>query len=411
MHRNRTLPVLLTIVVLLPVLATPVAGESRQFRGPERDGHFGASGLLTSWPESGPALLWSAENLGESYASITVAGDRIYITGKFADRGVAMALDRAGKLVWKTEIGTEHAGNGYPGTRTTPSYDDGTLFLVSSMGQATALAAATGEILWQVDLLQRFGGKNTYFGLAESPLVDGERVIVTPGGTDASVVALDRKTGETVWATRGLSDSAAYCNPRLVELGGKRQIVTLVAKHLVGIDPADGKILWRHEYPVQYDIHAVSPLTAGRFIYVTHGYDQGGTLFELAADGKSVQEKWKEPELDVHHGGAVLADGRIYGAGSNKSWHVLDLETGEQLASIRRLGKGSVIMADGLLYGYTEDGKVHLVNPDPKSFAVISSFDITQGEGQHWSHPVIADGVLYVRHGDVLMAFDIRAAS
>lgn len=403
---KRILPVLMIIAFGVPVL-----GDSMQFRGPERDGHFTATGLRTSWPEGGPPLLWSAEGLGESYASMAVVGDHIYTTGKIGDRGVAFALDRSGKQVWKSEYGAEHDGRGYPGSRTTPTYADGSVFLLSSMGMATALDAKTGKIQWQVDLLKRFGGENIFFGVSESPLVDGDRVIFTPGGTDASLVALDRKTGDTVWTTKGLSDGAAYCNPRLVELGGQRQIVTLVSKSLVGLDPETGAILWRQEYPAQYDIHAVSPLVSGRKIYVTHGYDQGGTLFELAADGKSVTQKWKEEDLDVHHGGAVLHDGKIYGAASNKTWFVLDFETGEQLASIRRLGKGAIVMADGLLYGYTEDGSVHLVNPDPAEFEVISSFEITQGEGQHWSHPVVEDGVLYIRHGEVLMAYDVRAAS
>lgn len=403
---KRILPILTLFVFTSPILA-----DSLQFRGPERDGHFPATGLRASWPEGGPPLLWSAEGLGETYASMAVVGDRIYTTGKLGTKGVAFALDRSGKQVWKTEYGAEHEGNGYPGSRTTPTYADGSLFLMSSMGEATALDAKTGKIQWQVNLLKKFGGENIYFGVSESPLVDGDRVIFTPGGKDASLVALDRKTGNTVWTTKGLSDGAAYCNPVLVELGGKRQIVTLVSKSLVGLDPETGSILWRQDYPVQYDIHAVSPLVSGRKIYVTHGYDQGGTLFELAADGKSMTQKWKEADLDVHHGGAVLADGKIYGAASNKTWFVLDFETGKQLASIRRLGKGAVVMADGLLYGYTEDGSVHLVNPDPARFEVISSFKITQGEGQHWSHPVIEDGVLYVRHGDVLMAYDVKAAS
>jgi outer membrane protein assembly factor BamB len=277
------------------------------------------------------------------------------------------------------------------------------------MGLAVALDAASGKMLWSVDILQRFGGENLYFGISESPLIDGNRVIFTPGGKDASVVALDKKTGETLWTSKGLSETSAYCSPRILTVGKHRQIVTFVAKHLVGLDPESGAVLWRHEVPASYDIHANSPLFDGDLIFVSHAYDKGSNAYRLAADGKSLSPAWEEQKLDIPHGGAVLVDGLVYGAAAKKSWHVLNAQNGEILASIKRLGKGTVVYADGLLYGYTEQGEVLLVDPDPKHFAVISRFKIAQGEGQFWSHPVIADGVLYIRHGDVLMAYDISA--
>jgi outer membrane protein assembly factor BamB len=223
-------------------------------------------------------------------------------------------------------------------------------------------------------------------------------------------VALDPKTGATVWKTKGLGDGPGYCTPRLFDNGEHRQVVTFVAEHLVGIDPATGTVLWRQREKVNYDIHAVSPEFVGKDgIYVTHGYGQGGKLYRLAADGKSVTKAWSESKLDVHHGGVVVLDGKIYGAASNGAWIVLDGETGAIVAEVKRLGKGSIVYADGRLYGYTEGGKVVLVDPDPENFGEISSFEIARGSGNHWSHPVISNGVLYIRHGDVLMAFDLAA--
>lgn len=403
-------PRIARFVVAFSLLASVAwAAESPQFRGPERDGIFPEEGLLTTWPEAGPDMLWSAEGLGESYASISVVDGHVYTTGLIEGRGFAFALTTDGKHVWKKDYGPEHSGNGYPGTRTTPTVDGEHLYLVSSMGKAVALKTKDGSLAWEVDLVERFGAVNLYFGISESPLVDGDNLILTPGGKDATVVALNKKTGATVWTSKGLGETSAYCNARIFDNGKIRQVITMVQKHMVGLDPANGTVLWRQPYPAEYDIHAVSPVFEGNRIYVSDGYGQGGRLFELAPAGSSVKELWHEEKLDIHHGGAVFLNGHIYGAASKGAWYVLKAETGEIVAEIPRLGKGAVVYADGLLYGYTEKGEVVLVNPDPKDFQKISSFKITKGSGQHWSHPVINQGVLYIRHGEVLMAFDVKA--
>jgi outer membrane protein assembly factor BamB len=384
------------------------AADSPQFRGPNRDGIFREEGLAGSWPEGGPPLLWSTSGLGESYGSVSVQGGRIFTTGKSGEIGTAHALGLDGRKLWSTVYGTEHSGNGYPGTRTTPTYAAGSIFLLSSGGHAVALDAASGSIRWKVDILERFGGDNITWGLAESPLVDGDRVIFTPGGPDAAVVALDTKTGDTVWASKGLSEGAAYCSPRIWESGRHRQVVTMTAEHLVGLDPETGSVLWRTPMPAGYDIHANSPVFDGDLVYVAR-HIHGSDALRLAPDGRSVAPVWNQEKLDVHHGGLVLVEGRLYGAALKKSWHALDAATGEVLASIPRLGQSSLVYADGLLYGYVESGEVLLVDPDPERFGVISRFAVTAGDGQHWSHLVISDRALYVRHGDALMAYDIAA--
>lgn len=399
----RTASLLLSSIAAAGALA---AADSPQFRGPDRDGIFPATGLAKSWPEGGPKLLWSTSGLGESYASITVADGRIFTTGKNGETGTVYAFDLAGKMLWSTVYGTEHSGNGYPGSRTTPTHGAGSIYLLSSNGDAVALDAASGAIHWKVDVLERFGGENIYWGLAESPLVDGNRVIFTPGGKDATVVALHTETGATVWTSKGLSDNAAYCSPRIWKTGKHRQLVTMTAEHLVGLHPETGSVLWRTTMPAGYDIHANSPVFDGDLVYVSH-HIQGGKALRLSADGRSVAPVWSEEKLDIHHGGALLIHGRIYGAALKKTWYALDVASGEILASIPRLGQGAVVYADGLLYGYIDSGDVLLVDPDPESFRVISRFAITAGNGQHWSHPVIAGRVLYIRHGDALMAYDI----
>ena len=399
-----------SILCLSLVLTSASAfADSPTFRGPDRDGIFDAQGLAKSWPENGPKLLWAAEGLGEGYSSLAIADGKIITTGSVEQQGSVLAFDLQGKLLWKTPFGKEHSGNGYPGSRTTPSTDGELVFIHTSMGHAVALNFADGNIVWQKDLLKEYGGENIYFGVSESPLIDGDRVIFTAGGKNASLVALDKTTGKLVWRTQGLSEVSAYCAPMIFDNGKIRQIITLVQKSLVGVDPESGKVVWTHDFPATYDIHSTSPVFEGNMIYVSHGYDQGGKAFKLADDGESVKEVWSEAELDIHHGGAVLVDGVIYGAASKKSWYALDLDTGKISATLKRLGKGAVVYADGLLYGYVESGDVLLVNPDPQDFRVISEFKMKAGEGHHWAHPVIEDGVLYIRHGDVLHAYDIKA--
>lgn len=386
-------------------IAATVAAESPQFRGPDRDGLFPSRNLQKSWPEGGPKLLWSASGLGEGFASVSVAGGRVYTTGMSGGRGSVIAFDTQGKRLWAREYGEVADGSGYPGTRTTPTVDDGLLYIMSSMGRAAALDAVSGEIRWEKQLPSR----SITWGVAESPLVVDGKAIFTPGGAGGTMVALDKKTGAQVWAMTALDEASAYCSPRLFEDGRRRQIVTLTKGHLIGVDPDDGELLWKQSYSGRYGIHAVSPIFHGDSIYVSDGYKQGGKMFDLAADGGSVSLGWEEGSLDVHHGGAVLVGSVIYGAASNGTWYAIDAGSGEVKGTIGRLGKGAVVYADGLLYGYTEKGEVLLVDPDVENFAVVSRFEIAQGGGQHWAHPVIADGVLYIRHGDALMAFDVSA--
>lgn len=395
---------LATLSIALLALASTAVADSPQFRGPDRDGIFPAKNLLKSWPEGGPKQLWSVSGLGEGYTSVAIAGGRVYTTGASGGTGSVFAFDTAGKSLWKTPYGEIHNGSGYPGTRTTPTFDDGLVYIMSSMGKAAAFDVESGEVRWQRDLDNR----NIRWGITESPLVVDDKAIFTPGGS-ATMVALDKKTGAEKWALTSFSEPSAYCSPRLFDDGRRRQIITLTKGHLIGVDPDSGELLWRQSYPGRYDIHAVSPIFAGGSIYVSDGYGQGGKMFDLAGDGRSVSLAWKEDDLDVHHGGAVVVRSVIYGAADNGTWHALDAGSGETKATIRRLGKGSVVYADGLLYGYTERGEVVLVNPDPGNFAVVSRFKITEGDGQHWAHPVVDNGVLYIRHGDVLMAFDINA--
>ena len=277
------------------------------------------------------------------------------------------------------------------------------------MGRLACYNAKSGQPIWHVDTLEKFKGKNIRWGIAESPLIDGEKVICTPGGQDATVAALNKMTGETIWTTKGLSQLSGYCSPLLVERGGTRLIITLVEKALVGIDADNGTVYWTVPHEVSYDIQAVSPAYQDGLVYITNGYRHGSHGFQLSPDGKSIEKKWSEKSLDVHHGGVVLVDGNIHGASSNGTWTCLDLATGKVEFTDKLVGKGSVIYVDGMLYGYGEKGQVGLIKIKPDGYEMVSSFGVTKGGKEHWAHPAISDGRLYVRHGEALMCYDIKA--
>lgn len=395
-----------SLLILILAAAPAVATDSPQFRGPDRNGIYPDTGLLKSWPEAGPKQIFQADGLGEGFASVTVADGMIFTTGQDAERnGFVVALNLKGEHVWKTPYGKIHEGSGFPGTRTTPTYDNGTLYLMSSEGNAFAINAKTGDVKWQVNMVKEYKARNVHFGFSESPLVLEETVIFTPGAEGITLLALNKTDGKKAWAAN-VDDKPSYCSPVVFDNGKVRQIVTMTAGKMIGVDPDSGKVQWEQPYKAQYDIHAISPLFHGNTIVVSDGYGQGTKAFELAADGSGVTPTWSHKPSDVHHGGAILVDGIFYGAADKGTWFALDAKTGEVKAEARRLGKGSVVYADGLIYGYNEKGEVLLVNPSDLS--VISKTKITVGEGQHWAHPVIADGVLYVRHGDALVAFDVK---
>jgi outer membrane protein assembly factor BamB len=267
-----------------------------------------------------------------------------------------------------------------------------------------------------VEAVQKFNGEYPSWGIAESPLIVDDKVIATPGGKDASLVALNKMTGETIWKTTGLSELGSYCSPILVAWGGKKIIVTQLDKSFVGIDASNGKVLWTDPFAsYQNDpkgINPVTPLYYDGKIYVTSGYDDGGALYELSADGTKISRKWIDKTLDTHHGGVVLIDGYLYGSNwlSNRkgNWVCLDWNGGKVMYEQEWHNKGPIIFADGMLYCYDEkDGNFALVNLNPQKFEVVSSFKVSFGSGPHWAHPVIADKRLYIRHGDALMVYDI----
>ncbi len=407
---------LMSVVMVLSVCCISAqAGDWPQFRGPDRDGKAAAGpALLKAWPESGPRLLWSYEQLGTGYASVSITDGMVYTTGLEDEAGMLYAFDLAGKLLWKVSYGPDWSKS-YKGSRTTPTVHKGKLYLMSAFGKAACLDAKTGRELWSVDTVATFGARNIAWGITESPLVLDDKVIFTPGGSEAGVVALDPATGKTIWVCQGVNDLSGYCSPILVNRGGRDIIAQLTGTAFIGIEASSGKLLWNQKRSKEpaHKIQAVSPVYDDGKFYVTTGYGgERGEMYSLSADGTQVTSQWRDAELDSQLGGVVLLDGIIYGAAdrNNKgAWLCMNLATGKVAAKTPAVGTGAVIFADGMLYGVGENGEAGLVVPDPADFRMVSSFKLPAGgDGPFRAHPAIADGRLYIRHDTRLFVYDIR---
>jgi len=403
----RTRSVSIGLSMALVVASVTCGNDSPQWRGENHAGKFDETSLLKQWPAGGPKLLWKANGLGGGFSSPAVTKDMVFVNGMVGKQGVLFAFDRDGKPMWKQPYGPEWTGQ-HSGTRGTPVVDDGLVYVVSGVGSIACFDAKTGEKKWSVPALKRFGGKILQWGIAETPLVVDDKVICTPGGPNASIVALNKKTGERVWQTKQLSQNSGYCSPILIQRGERRLLVQMVADYVVALNPDDGKVVWKHAHKTRYDCQANSPVYEDGKMFLVSGYRTGGQMLALAPDGSKVRRLWIDKKMDTHHGGAVWVDGHVYGTSSRGRWTCLDATNGRPTYQEKGVGKGSVVFADGMLYCYGERGMLALARPNPKKFDMVSSFRITEGSGPHWAHPVIAAGRMYIRHGDVLLVYDIK---
>jgi len=418
------LAILLTAAFVLPATN---AADWPQWRGPGRDGKSPETGLLQSWPEGGPPLAWKAAGLGAGFSSVAVAGERIYTLGDFGDAQYAVALARdGGKLVWKTAIGPTWRDE-YLGPRSTPTVDGDRVYVLGTEGELHCLEAATGAKVWSRSLAKEFGGKmmsieGTDWKFSESPLVDGDRVIVTPGAKDAALVALDKKTGKELWRTavpalgeRG-ADGAAYSSIVISKGAGVKQYVQLLGRGAVGVDAESGRFLWGYNRIANDVANIPTPLVDGDRVFVSTGYGTGAALLELrkTEDGVSAAEVYfLDPEtMQNHHGGMILHGGHVYsGTGHNKGLPLaVALDTGKVAwGPVRNAGQGSAAMAygDGRLYLRYQNGLVLLVEATPEAYREHGSFTLAGVEHPSWPHPVISGGRLYLREQDTLYCYDI----
>ncbi len=411
---TRTNRVMIGFVVLL-IAATCLGADWPQWRGPNRDGCSTETGLLESWPEGGPELLWRATGLGEGYSTIAVVGDRIYTTGE-KDRMSyvhALALD-GGKVLWSTKLGKAGAPGwgGFTGPRGTPTVDGDLLYVMGQYGELLCLKTGDGATVWEKHLTDDFGGKRPSWGYSESILVDGDQIVCTPGGKKGAIVALNKKTGALVWQTKEFTDPAHYSSIVCATIAGAKQYVQLTAASVVGVSP-DGAVLWR--VPRKGKTAVIpTPVVQGDMVYVTSGYGVGCNLFEISRTGGKFEAKqvYAERSMANHHGGAVRVGDYVYGYCDGKGWVCQELATGElKWAQKREVGKGSLVYADGYFVLRSETkGTVGLIRATPESYQETGRF-IQPGFGKPktWPHPVIAHKKLYLRDQDLLLCYDVAA--
>lgn len=382
-------------------------GEWPQWRGSNRDGISKETGLLKQWPDGGPPLAWKAAGAGRGYSSLAISKGRIYTLGLRGDKEHVIALDAAtGKEVWATPHGGAFRNDRGDGPRGTPTVDGDRVYSLGGDGDLSAVDAKTGKLIWQMNVLKKFGGTNITWGISESPLVLGDKVLVNAGGRDASIVALNKADGSVVWQSKGISDRSGYSSGMPVQVGGTTQVIFFTHNRVVALDAKDGKLLWDYPKAANDVANAATPVVRGNRIWVSSDYGQGGGLVEIKADGKA-QEVYFTKEMRNHHSSSVLIGDHLYGF-SGGILTAMKFDTGEVAWKDRSVGKGSLVFADGMLYLLSENGVVGLAEATPTGYVERGRFRLQQDALPTWAHPVVAGGRLYLRDQDTIYAYDVK---
>lgn len=408
----------LLFIFIIGHISLTATAQLSEWRGPDRSGIYNETGLLKQWPAEGPKLLWEYNDSGFGYSSATITADAIYITGRKGSDDVLTALTLDGKKKWEVAYGKAWTTN-HDGTRCTPTFYNGSIFLVSGSGDIVCVGS-DGKIKWTKNHFNLYGSKPLNFGISESPVVVDNMVVVTPGGKKASVVAFGVNDGRVIWEAEPIDEAPQYVNPKLIEHGGKNIIVTVLSTYIAGINAKDGKILWKENYvsanssqPRGYKNHAGTPTFRNGELFIANGYNWVALKYKLSPDGTSLTRLWQNPAFDPQVGGVVLLGNQIYGSTHEArpvdSWACVDWNTGKTLWTQKWYSRGSVISADGMLYLFEErSGHVGLAKPNPAKLEIVSEFQIKKGEGPFWAHPVIRNGRLYIRHGSHLAVYNVK---
>ncbi len=457
MHMHRPISLALTVAVFAQS-AFCAQFDWPQWQGPDRTAHSKETGLLKEWPKDGPPLAWKITALGGGDSTPSIANGRIYgMSTRGEDEFVWALSEKDGKEIWAVKVAPAQRQNFHQsqeGPSATPTVDGDRLYVVGLAGNVACLQAADGKVLWQRSVVTDFGGSNPMWNFRESPLVDGDKVICTPGAQDAMLVALDKLTGKTIWKSAlpagpssetsapsaptgggrgggrgfggrgggGNNAGAGYSSPIAIDFEGQRQYVQFTSKGVIGVAAADGKFLWRYDRPANgMGINISTPFYHEGRVFAASAYGAGGGVVKLSKEAKGgikAEEVWFSRNMENHHGGVVLIDGALFGAngGNGGGYPVeLDFQTGDVLwnerdSDKRRLRKGSVAVADGRIYYRAEEGPIVLIEPSRKEYLERGRFEQPDRTRlPAWAHPVIANGKLYIRDQDTLYCYDVKA--
>ncbi|HKA07242.1 MAG TPA: PQQ-binding-like beta-propeller repeat protein [Gemmataceae bacterium] len=398
-----------------------------QWRGPNRTGLSKETGLLKTWPTDGPKQIWKITGLGDGFSTPSISGGRIYLLGtKGKDEFLICLAEKDGERLWDVKIGQETGG--HPAPKSTPTIDDGFAYTVSSDGNLICVEIGKGTIKWQKNYRKDFGGRSGGWAYTESPLIDGDLLIGTPGGSTAALVALKKKTGDMVWKApvTGVSrktsqnakkknnppeySQAGYSSVVVADIGGVKQYVQFLSGGVVGVRAKDGKLLWHYEDPANETANISTPIVRGDFIFAATAYGTGAGQAKIVKTGDEfiAEPQYFLGKFQNHHGGVVMVKDHIYGT-NNNSLLCVEFKSGKLAWEDRCVGKGSVAFADGHLYVRGENGKVALVEANPAKYLENGKFDQPDRSSQPaWPHPVVANGKLYLRDWDILLCYDAK---
>ena len=400
----------LTLLMLFQSCEQPFA----QWRGPDRNGIFPERKLMDQWPEEGPELLWVFEGLGRGYAAPAVAGDKIFVNGEEEGQSFLYAIDLQGNLLWRSPNGKEFLGEGfsstYPGARSTPTVMGKLVYATSGQGQIACFETSGGEEKWSINIQDYLDGEVGYFGYSESVAVDKEHVYCFPGGEGTNLAALDRFTGKIAWTNSALQDTFAYGSPVLVDLPSLEIVMTTSRHHLFVVDRTNGELLSSYKLEgYEYDgEHCNTPVYSEGYIYFVANDipGQGAVRLELSPDGKNIKEVWRNPTIRNNFGGLVVVNDHLFTTIKGNRLVALDPESGEVVDTLR-VATGSLAYADNKFICYGNNGSLNLVAYHQNELEHAGEFKVMEGSGQHFAHPVLANGIMYIRRGDGLMAYRV----
>jgi outer membrane protein assembly factor BamB len=409
MIRRSTVSLALAALVSGASVTIEALEDWPQWRGPRRDGVSAERGLLKSWPRGGPPLAWKVSGAGEGYSSFSIAEGRLFTLGARDDQEYVVAYDAAtGKRLWEAPHGRRFTNDRGNGPRSTPTVDGTRVYAFGASGDLTALDAASGKIAWTVNVIRDFGGQNITWGLSESPLVLGDRIIVSPGGNGSGIVAVDKTNGKMLWKSQ--TDRAGYSSAVLHELGGVRQAIVFTGQRALGIDVANGRLLWSYDRVANRVANIATPIARGNHVFLSSDYGTGAALLQLtpSAGGIDAREVYFTHDMRNHHASSVLIGDYLYGF-SSAILTAMRFDTGEVAWRDRSVGKGSLVSADGRLYVFSEGGVAALVEATPDGYREHGRFSLETGSLPTWSHPVVSNGKLFLRDQDTVYAYDVQS--
>lgn len=403
MKNYQSLSVRIAATVACFLLLQTLSAQWPQWRGPNRDGYCTETNLLKSWPAEGPKLVWSSDTIGEGFSSAIIEDKVVYTTGKRDSSEIMTALDFNGKMIWQTELGKALKAD-WPESRCTPTFYKNKLYAVTNAGKLTCLDSKTGKLEWESNVLKNMEGVSSFNGFGESPLVIDDKVILSPCGKKTTIIALNYTNGSTIWSSESINDTNNYVNPFVIQNNDKKAIITSTNNYIVAVDAGSGKILWKDKAGL-----SIVPLPGEKKVYFP-SY-KGGIMMSVSDDLTSYNYLWNDTLKSSYMGGVVKIGDKAFGTldRPGKGIYCMDLKTGMVRALNKELNYACLLAADGMIYSYEDqNGRVCLIKPNENSIDIVSSFKVKQGKGPNLAHPVIANGLLFIRHGKYLMAYDVK---